>query len=144
MNIRFAAATAAVILFARVGSATPPGPGQPFDCSGGGTTSCASDDSGCVSDTANHLKCASGIGKAFAKAVASVIKCHAKQAQMRFKGSDVNGAGSSEENCEANPGNSAKGKLDVALGKLSSSLICDPAQLTSRTARSSATRRRAR
>jgi hypothetical protein len=48
---------------------------------------------------------------------------------MRFKGASVTGAGNSEENCEENPGNSAKGKLDVALGKLSSSGICDPAQL---------------
>ncbi len=130
MNLRIAAVAAIVILFARVGSATPPAPGQPFDCSGGGTSSCATDDAGCVSDTAAHLKCASGIGKAFAKAIASVIKCHAGQATMRFKGASVNGAGNSEENCENNPGNSAQGKLDVALSKLASSSLCDPAQLT--------------
>jgi len=29
-------------------AADPPGPGKHFDCSNGGTTSCASDDTGCV------------------------------------------------------------------------------------------------
>lgn len=122
-------AMGAVLLAAQPGLATPPGPGQHFDCTDGGTTSCATDDTGCVSNTANHSKCSSAIGKAFAKAVASVIKCHAKQAQMRFKGADETGAGSSEENCESNPGNSAKGKLDATLAKLAAGGLCDPTQL---------------
>jgi len=59
---------------------------------------------GCVSNQKGHLGCSSKIGKAFAKAVKSVITCHSKQATMRFKGSSENGAGTSEENCEENPG----------------------------------------
>src|SRR5262245_19232200 len=123
-------AIGSLFLAARVGFATPPAPGQHFDCSDGGDTSCAADDAGCVSNTSGHLKCSSAIGKAFAKAVASVIKCHAKQAEMRFKGASENGAGTSEENCEENPGNSAQGKLDATLTKLDTSGICDPAQLS--------------
>jgi hypothetical protein len=115
---------------AQVGYATTPAPGQHFDCSDGGDSSCAADDTGCVSNTANHLKCSSKIGKALAKAVKGVITCHGKQATMRFKGSSENGAGTSEENCEDNPGNSAKSKLDDTLTKLAASGICDPAQLT--------------
>src|SRR5262249_26413542 len=112
--------------------AVPPGPGQPFDCSGspgGGFTSCAADDTGCVSNTLLHLKCSSKIAKAFAKAVNGVIVCHAKQATQRFQGTSINGAGNSEENCEENPGNSAKSKLDASLSALSASGICDPIQL---------------
>ena len=105
-------AIAATLVFARIGLATPPGPGQHFDCTDGGTSSCAADDTGCVSNQKGHLGCSSKIGKAFAKAVKSVITCHSKQATMRFKGSSENGAGTSEENCEENPGNSAKGKLE--------------------------------
>ena len=116
-----------LFLAASAGFATPPGPGQHFDCSNGGDSSCAADDTGCVSATSTRLKCSSGLGKAFAKAIASVIKCHAKQAQMRFKGASEQGAGSSEENCEDNPGNSAKGKLDATIAKLSG--ICDQDQL---------------
>lgn len=119
-----------VLAVARVGLAAPPGMGQHFDCSDGGTTSCATDDTGCVSNSAAHLKCSSGLGKAFAKAVSSTVKCHIKQATMRFKGSSINGAGTSEENCEENPGNSAKGKLDVAIQKLTLSGLCDPMQLS--------------
>ena len=123
-------ATGVLFLAASAGFATPPAPGQHFDCSNGGDSSCATDDTGCVSNTSGHLKCSSAIGKAFAKAIASVIKCHAKQAQMRFKGSSENGAGTSEENCEGNPGNSAQGKLDATLTKLAGSGVCDPAQLS--------------
>lgn|SRR5262245_24293215 len=113
--------------------AVPPGPGQPFDCSGspgGGFTSCAADDTGCVSNTLAHLKCSSKIAKAFAKAVYGVIVCHAKQATMRAQGASINGAGTSEENCEENPGNSAKSKLDATLFNLQGSGLCDPIQLT--------------
>src|SRR5262245_59855047 len=119
----------ATLLGVTLAWATPPGPGQPFDCSAGGTTSCATDDTGCVSNTFNHFKCSSKIGKAFAKAVNGVISCHAKQATMRFQGSSINGAGTSEENSEENPGNSAKGKLDAALAKLTASGLCDTIQL---------------
>jgi hypothetical protein len=115
---------------ARVGLAAPPGMGQHFDCSDGGTSSCANDDTGCVSNTAAHLKCSSKIAKSFAKAVGSVIKCHIKQVQMRFQGASITGAGTSEENCEENPGNSAKSKLDKALTDLATSGLCDPAQLS--------------
>src|SRR5262249_46409481 len=70
------------------------------------------------------------IEKAFAKAIKSVIVCHSKQATMRFKGASENGAGTSEENCEGNPGNSAQGKLDGTLAKLTSTTgLCDPQQL---------------
>ena len=119
-----------VFLTAGLGLAIPPGPGQHFDCSDGGTSSCATDDPGCVSNTKGHLKCSSKIGKSFAKAIVGVIKCHMKQAQMRFQGSSVNGAGNSEENCEDNPGNSAKANLDDALASLAASGICDPTQLS--------------
>jgi hypothetical protein len=119
------------LALARVGLAAPPSPGQHFDCTDGGTSSCAADDTGCVSNTAAHLKCASGLGKAFGKAVSSVVKCHIKQVGMRFKGASITGAGSSEENCEENPGNSAKGKLDATITKLTASGLCDPAQLAS-------------
>ena len=118
-----------VLATVHVGLAAPPAAGQRFDCTDGGTTSCASDDTGCVSNTSAHLKCASGLGKAFGKAVSSVVKCHIKQAGMRFKGSSITGAGTSEENCEENPGNSAKGKLDETISKLAASGLCDPAQL---------------
>src|SRR5258707_14298695 len=93
-----------MLAVARVGLAAPPAPGQHFDCTDGGTSSCATDDTGCVSNTVSHLKCSSKIGKALAKAVASVIKCHVKQVQMRFQGASITGAGTSEENCEENPG----------------------------------------
>src|SRR6185369_4589003 len=118
MKSMLTVAIGATLVFARIGLATPPGPGQHFDCSDGGTSSCATDDTGCVSNTVGHLKCSSKIAKAFAKAVGSVIKCHVKQVQMRFQGASVNGAGTSEENCEENPGNSAKGKLDKVLTAL--------------------------
>ncbi len=114
---------------AGVGIAAPPTPGQHFDCSDGGTTSCATDDTGCVSNTLDHAKCSSKIGKLFAKAVSGVITCHAKQAGMRLKGTSINGAGTSEENCENNPGNSAQGKLDAGISKLTAAGICAPVQL---------------
>ncbi|TMA71603.1 MAG: hypothetical protein E6J77_26010, partial [Deltaproteobacteria bacterium] len=72
-------------------AADPPGPGKHFDCSNGGTTSCASDDTGCVpgskdnpsaANVAATLKCADAIAKAFAKAIGAVTKCHKKQADQ--------------------------------------------------------------
>lgn len=122
--------TIGVCLAASVAWAAPPTPGQHFDCSDGGTSSCAADDTGCVSNTLNHAKCSSKIGKLLGKAVASTIVCHVKQADQRFKGASANGAGNSEENCEENPGNSAKSKLDAGLAKLATSGLCDTAQLT--------------
>lgn len=107
---------------------TTPGPGQHFDCSDGGTTSCATDDAGCVGNTKDHVKCSSAIGKAFAKAVGTVIKCHSKQAQQRFKGTDATTADTAEETCEQAGPASAKGKLDAAIAKVAS--ICDPIQLS--------------
>jgi hypothetical protein len=107
---------------------TTPGPGQHFDCSDGGTTSCATDDSGCVSNTKNHMKCSSAIAKAFAKAVGTVIKCHSKQAQARFKGTDASTADAAEETCEQTGPASAKGKLDAALAKAAP--LCDPVQIS--------------
>ena len=86
MNRVFVLAIGCVFLSAGVGMATPPGAGQPFDCSDGGDTSCATDDTGCVSETSAQLKCSSAIGKAFAKAWGHAAKCHIKQATMRFKG----------------------------------------------------------
>ena len=117
--------------------ATPPGPGQHFDCSDGGDTSCAADDPGCVSNTRDHEKCSRAIGKALAKAVYGVIKCHIIQAGKRFKGASVTGAGNSEENCEEGNGNghSVKEKLDDVLAALAASGRCDPAQLSAASAR---------
>jgi len=117
-------------LAAGVATAAPPTLGQHFDCTDGGTSSCAADDTGCVSNTSAHLKCSSKIGKLLGKAAYDVIKCHLKQAGQRLKGASENGAGTSEENCEDNPGNSAKGKLDAGLAKLTASGLCDPAQLS--------------
>lgn len=45
-----------------------------------------------------------------------------------MKWASENGAGQSEENCENNPGNSAKG-FDKQLAALADQGICDPAQL---------------
>jgi hypothetical protein len=118
-----------VLLLAGSALAVPPGPGQPFDCSGGGDTSCAADDAGCVSNTKNHLACSRKIGLALAKAVYAVTLCHAKQASQRFNGASENGAGNSEENCENNPGNSAKENLDDVLDNLQASGKCDSPQL---------------
>lgn len=118
-----------VLLALGPAAAVPPAAGQHFDCSDGGSSSCATDDTGCVSNTSGHLKCSRALGRALAKAVSSVNKCHAKQASMRFKGASETGAGESEENCEENPGNSARGKLDATVAKLAGTGLCDPAQL---------------
>jgi len=118
-----------VLVTAGVGRATPPGLGQHFDCSDGGDSSCAADDPGCVSNQKGHLGCSIKIGSALAKAVLATVKCHIDQAAKRMKGASENGAGQSEENCEDNPGNSAKGVLDKRLAALADQGICDPAQL---------------
>jgi len=116
-------------------AADPPGPGKNFDCSKGGTTSCASDDTGCVpgskdnpgaANVAATLKCADAIAKAFAKAIGSVIKCHKKQADQAFKNAPMD-----DESCETGPagGKSAKEKLDAAIAKVAS--LCTATELAS-------------
>jgi len=130
MNRVVVSAIGGIFFTAGVALATPPGPGQHFDCTDGGDTSCATDDTGCVSNTKANLKCSTKIGKAFAKARVSAMKCHIDQAEARFQGTSENGAGTSEENCERNPGNSAKGKLDKALADLADGGTCAPVLLT--------------
>src|SRR5437899_8256560 len=88
--------TAGVFMMAASGAfATPPAPGKHFDCSDSpmGTTSCAIDDVGCVSQTksdissvttVNTLNCGDGLSKAFSKAIAAVGKCHSKQVTLSF------------------------------------------------------------
>jgi hypothetical protein len=105
--------------------AAPPGPGQHFDCSDGGDTSCAADDEGCVPADVPAYKCSSIAARIIAKAVKGATACHAKQATMRFKGSSISGAGTSEENCENNPGKSVRSIFDAGVSKLSS-FGCDP------------------
>jgi hypothetical protein len=118
-----------VLVTARVGRATTPGPGQHFNCSDGGDSSCAADDPGCVSNQKGHLGCSLKIGSALAKAVSMTLACHIDQVAKRMKGTSENGAGTSEENCENNPGNSAQGVLDKRLAALTDQGICDAAQL---------------
>jgi len=117
--------------------ATTPGPGQHFDCSDGGDSSCAADDPGCVSNKPDHEKCSRAIGRGIAKAILGVMKCHITQVTKRFQGASVTGAGNSEENCEEGNGNghSAKEKLDDLLAALAASGRCDPAQLSAASAR---------
>jgi len=121
MQIRITTtALLASLLLAGGALATPPGPGQHFDCSDGGNSSCAADDEGCVPADSLSYKCSSLAGKIISKAVKGAFACHEKQAQMRFQGSSENGAGNSEENCEDNPGNSVKSKFDDGVAKLNS------------------------
>jgi len=61
------------------------------------------DDTGCVPDSKDHLKCSQVIGEAFGKLIAAVTGCHVKQANAAFRGSSVD-----EEGCET----TAKGKFD--------------------------------
>jgi len=124
-------AIGSILFTAGVGRAVPPAPGQHFDCSDGGDTSCAADDPGCVSNfSKGHIACSGKISAALAKAVFATIICHIDQAEMRFKGASVNGAGNSEENCENNPGKSAEGTLDKRIQALTEQGFCDPLQLT--------------
>src|SRR5262245_10123216 len=122
-------AIGSVLLTARMGLAVPPGPGQHFDCSDGGDTSCAADDPGCVSNQKAHLACSIKIGQALAKSVFATIICHIDQAEKRLKGASEQGAGQSEENCEENPGKSAKGTLDKRIAAVTDQGICDPLQV---------------
>ena len=118
---------------AGVALAAPPGPGQHFDCSNGGSgISCASDDTGCVPDTKDHGKCSDGIAKAFSKAIATVIKCHAKQADAAWSTSNGKPKTFDEEACETSGGGkSAKEKLDAAIAKLAP--LCTATQLSNAT-----------
>src|ERR1043166_6517248 len=100
--------------------AAPPGPGQHFNCSDGGSSSCATDDTGCVSQTKDDPsnptvkteKCGDGLAKAFGKAIAAVGKCHKSQITAAFKAQ----APQDDEACEeSNGGKSAKEKLQAAI-----------------------------
>ena len=122
------------LLVAGIAFAVPPAPGQHFDCSDGGDTSCAADDTGCVSNTYPHHQCSRAIFETLAKAYKAGISCHVTQANMRFKGASETGAGQAEENCEENSGNSAKGKLESRLADLEAAGFCDPIQLANATA----------
>jgi hypothetical protein len=122
-------AIGSILLAAGAARAVPPAPGQHFDCSDGGDTSCAADDPGCVSNSKGHLACSSKINSALAKSVLAATICHIDQAEKRMKGASENGAGQSEENCEENPGNSAKGKLDKRLAAVADQGICDKPQV---------------
>jgi len=121
-----------LVLTSAVALAAPPGPGQRFDCSQGGSgISCASDDTGCVPQTKDDpsggtvstLKCGDALGKAFGSAIRAVIKCHAKMADSVVKGAPVD-----DEACETTDPKSAKNKLDAAILKVSA--LCTSTQLT--------------
>ena len=116
-----------VFLIGGAALAAPPGPGQHFDCSTGGTNSCATDDTGCVPSTPDTLECAAGLVKAFLNAVKALEKCHCKQAGTLLAGKSFD-----EEACEngtgaPRPGKSAREKLDAALTKLEP--LCSSQQL---------------
>src|SRR5206468_3007537 len=91
------------------------------------------DDTGCVPDTKNHLKCGDSIGKAVGKAIRAVIKCHQKQADAAF--ATLNGKVTTfdEELCEEGPngGKSAKEKFEAAIAKIgpSGKNLCTSQQL---------------
>src|SRR5436309_8823791 len=116
--------------------AAPPGHGQHFDCSDGGSgVSCASDDTGCVPQSkddpsggvAATLKCGDGLSKAFGAAIRSVIKCHKKMADLTLKADPAR----DDEACEtfdAVKHKSAKEKLDAAIAKVAP--ICTSTQLS--------------
>ncbi|TMA77519.1 MAG: hypothetical protein E6J77_22480 [Deltaproteobacteria bacterium] len=120
-----------LVLTSAVALAAPPGPGQRFDCSQGGSgVSCASDDTGCVPQSkdvpagnVSTLKCGDALGKAFGGAIRAVIKCHAKMADSVVKGAPVD-----DEACETTDPKSAMNKLDAAILKVSA--LCTSTQLT--------------
>ena len=105
--------------------ATPPGPGKRFDCSDApGSSSCAADDTGCVPATREQLKCGVALGKALGKAMAAVIKCHAKQADAAFATANGKTKSFDEETCES----AAQTKLDGTTDKVK--MLCTTAQLS--------------
>ncbi len=91
-----------------------PGPGMPF----GG------DDAGCVPATRDQLRCSEKVGKAVAKLVGAVTKCHMRQADARFS-TVVSGRPRSldEEACEG----TARAKLDQTLAALAANGRCTDA-----------------
>src|SRR2546430_16715739 len=92
-----------VLMAAGAAVAAPPGPGQRFDCSQGGSgISCASDDTGCVPQSkdvaagnVSTLKWGDALSKAFGGAISAVIKCRAKMASSVLKWGTV-----ADEVCE--------------------------------------------
>ena len=92
------------------------GPGQPF----GG------DDTGCVPDSTDHLRCANTVTRAFSSLVSSVIRCHRRQAMARMKGQTFD-----EESCEeATPssgGRSAEEKFNARISRIAPH--CSAAQI---------------
>src|SRR5439155_22822800 len=83
------------------------------------------DDPGCPPDSSDHLKCGDAIVKALSKMIGTVIKCHAKQADVAYKVSIGKTASFDEEACETlDPVShkSAKEKYDTAVSKVTS--IC--------------------
>jgi hypothetical protein len=106
-------------------------------CDNRGTTSCATDDSGCVSHTKNQLKCSQGLGTAFCKLVTCVIGCHKKQADSRFKGATASAADTAEDTCEGTNNSPATekscgGKFNAAVAKLgpTGKNLCEPIQIS--------------
>ena len=119
----------ALLLRGTASLATPPGAGQPFDCSEGGSTSCAWDDGDCVPTTDAHRKCGDALATAIGKAIQAVAKCHRRQADDRTHGLSAAVTGPAEDACSnANGGKSARSKLDAVIAKVSSR--CSAAQLT--------------
>ena len=92
------------------------GPGQPF----GG------DDTGCVPDSTDHLRCANTVTRAFSSLVSSVIRCHRRQAMARMKGQTFD-----EESCEeATPssgGRSAEERFNARISRIAPH--CSAAQI---------------
>jgi hypothetical protein len=113
---------------------TDPSDGCTANCPGDpNNPDCSADDSGCVSNTKNHLKCSQGVGSAFCKLVACVIGCHKKQADARFKGATATAADTAEDTCEGTNTSTDKscgGKFNAALNKLIAKNICDNQQIT--------------
>src|SRR5438094_2567824 len=139
MNRLLGSALGSLLVLLTTGAlARPPGPGKHFDCSDApGATSCASDDTGCVPGSKDDpaapgvvstLKCGDALGKAFAKAIRAVIKCHAKMAASVFKGAPVDDEACEDGTGAPKPGKSAKENLDAAIAKAAP--VCTSTQLT--------------
>jgi hypothetical protein len=110
-----------VMAFIVTAAATPgPGPGEPF----GG------DDAGCVPAGRAERQCGDTIGKAVARLIAEVMKCHVKQADARFS-TVVAGSPRSfdEEACETN----ARAKLDRTLATVGANGLCTGVALAAAT-----------
>ncbi len=125
MKSVLAAAMVAVCLLAGGALAAP---GDPF----GG------DDTGCVPDTADHLRCSKTVAKAFGKLFRSVATCHGRQAGDAFHGNffgDGDAVGGAAETVPATAVSvslkacetAAKGKFDEVITHVTP--ICSPAVL---------------